>query len=74
LADRILAEIRETIDRLVERPGLGHFRPDLTDKPFRFYRVYKILLVYDPESSPLYIARVYHAAQDVKDRMQSDPE
>src|SRR2546429_6828964 len=72
LADRILAEIHDAIHFLIERPGLGHFRPDLTDKPFRFYRVYSIFLVYDPTSSPLYIARVYHAAQDIQTRMQDD--
>src|SRR5436853_2284006 len=72
LADRILAEIHDAIARLIERPSLGHFRPDLTDKPFRFYRVYSIFLIYDPTSSPLYIARVYHAAQDIQTRMQDD--
>jgi len=66
LADRILADIRDAIDRLIERPGLGHFRPDLTDRPLRFYRVYSIYLIYDPASSPLYIACVYHTAQDVR--------
>ena len=74
LADRILAEIRDAIDRLIEFPGLGHFRPDLTDKPFRFYCVYNIMLVYDPASSPLFIARVYHAAQDIKTRMEEEAE
>ena len=72
LADRILAEMYDAIQRLVEQPTLGHFRPDLTDKPFRFYRVYNILLVYDPVSSPLYVARVYHGAQDIKTRKQTD--
>jgi plasmid stabilization system protein ParE len=72
LADRILGEIHDAIGRLIEHPALGHHRPDLTDKPFRFYRVYNILLIYDPESSPLYVARVYHAAQDIRTRMQDD--
>jgi plasmid stabilization system protein ParE len=74
LANRILADIHDAIHRLIERPGLGHFRPDLTEKPFRFYRVYNIFLIYDPASSPLYIARVYHAAQDIARRMQTDEE
>jgi plasmid stabilization system protein ParE len=55
---------------LIEHPGLGHFRPDLTDKPFRFYRVYSIFLIYDPTSSPLHIARIYHSAQDVRTRIK----
>jgi len=34
--------------------------------------VYNILLIYDPESSPLYIARIYHGAQDIKTRMVNE--
>ena len=39
LADRILAEMHDAIVRLTDQPTLGHFRPDLTEKPLRFYRV-----------------------------------
>lgn len=74
LADRVLAQIHDAIHRLIEYPGLGHFRRDLTDRPLRFYRVYNIFLVYDPDSSPLYIARVYHAARDIKTRMLGEEE
>jgi plasmid stabilization system protein ParE len=74
LADRILAEIHDAIGRLIAHPGLGHLRPDLTDKPFRFYRVYSVFLIYDPASSPLYIARVYHTSQDIQTRMNQDRE
>jgi plasmid stabilization system protein ParE len=72
LADRVLAEIHDSIEKLIERPGLGHHRPDLTDKPLRFYRVYDVLLIYDPASSPLYIARVYHPSQDVRRRLRDE--
>jgi plasmid stabilization system protein ParE len=72
LANRILAEIYDAIQRLIESPGLGHFRPDLTDKPLRFYRVYSIFLIYDPASQPLYIARVYHGARDIKRLMAQE--
>ncbi|HEY1683734.1 MAG TPA: type II toxin-antitoxin system RelE/ParE family toxin [Tepidisphaeraceae bacterium] len=72
LADRILGEIYTAIKRLIEHPGLGHYRPDLTDKPLRFYRVYRIFLIYDPASSPPYIARIYHSAQDISARMETD--
>jgi plasmid stabilization system protein ParE len=72
LADRILAQMHDAIHQLIQHPGLGHFRPDLTDRPLRFYRVYSVFLIYDPASSPLYIARVYHGAQDIKNRMRGD--
>ena len=74
LANRILGEIHDAIHRLIELPQLGHYRPDLTDKPFRFYRVYNILIIYDPASSPLFVARIYHAAQDIKTRIIDEPE
>jgi plasmid stabilization system protein ParE len=72
LADRILAEIFDAIARLIDHPGLGHLRLDLTDKPLRFYRVYSIFLIYDPASSPLYTARVYHTAQDVRKHLNQE--
>ena len=72
LADRILADMRDAIYRLIDQPTLGHFRPDLTEKPLRFYRVYSIFLIYDPASSPLYIARIYHASQDIRTRMDQE--
>ncbi len=61
--------MRDAIDRQIEQPQLGHFRPDLTDRPVRFFLVYSVFIIYDPASSPLYIARVYHASQDVESRM-----
>jgi plasmid stabilization system protein ParE len=72
LADRVLAEIRDAIHRLIAQPTLGHFRLDLTDRPLRFYRVFKIFLIYDPNSNPIYIARVYHSSQDVQTRMNRE--
>lgn len=74
LADRILAEIHTAIMRLIEQPGIGHFRPDLTNRPLRFYRVYSVFLIYDPTASPLYIARVYHAAQNIQRRLDEEPD
>ena len=49
-----------------ERPDLGHFRRDLTDKPVRFFAVRDTyLIVYDPASMPLEVIRVLHGARDV---------
>ena len=72
LADRILGQMHDAIQRLIDQPTLGHFRPDLTDKPLRFYRVYNVFLIYDPASSPLYVARVYHTSQDIASRMKRE--
>ena len=64
-ADRLETDILKTCQKLAERPGLGHFRADLTDKPVRFLLVRdNYLIVYEPESEPLEVLRVLHGARD----------
>lgn len=43
-ADRVLAEIYETIRGLVPHPHKGHSRPDLTSRPPRFHSVRDFLI------------------------------
>jgi antitoxin ParD1/3/4/toxin ParE1/3/4 len=57
--------IYDAVGRLAERPGIGHGREDLTDRPLKFWSVYSYLVVYDPESQPLTIIAVLHGARDV---------
>ncbi len=65
-ADRVEADLLNACLRLGERPDLGHFRRDLTDKPVRFFAVRDTyLIVYDPASIPLEVIRVLHGARDV---------
>ena len=60
-ADRVEGEILDACERAAERPGLGHYRRDLTDKPVRFYAVRETyLVVYDPATEP----RILHGARD----------
>lgn len=61
MRERLLAAIR----KIAESPELGHARPDLTERPLLFWSVAPYLIVYEPESRPLRIVRVVHAAQDV---------
>lgn len=70
-ADRVAADLRSAIQRLATMPGIGHRRDDLSDESLRFYRMYSYLILYQPESSPLSIVRVLHAAQDVKAILES---
>jgi len=65
-ADRLEAELMSACQRLADKPDLGHFRRDLTDKPVRFFPVRgTYLIVYDPASEPLAVLRVIHGARDV---------
>jgi plasmid stabilization system protein ParE len=64
-ADRLESEFFSAFQRLAERPDLGHFRRDLTDKTVRFLAVRETyLVVYDPVARPLEILRVLHGSRD----------
>jgi plasmid stabilization system protein ParE len=54
-------------ERLAERPALGRRRPELLPEPFRFWSIprWKLLLVYDPTTSPATILRVLSTSQDL---------
>lgn len=64
-AVRVRNAIYDAIGKLAERPGIGHKREDLTDRPLKFWSVYSYLVVYDPESRPLTIVAVLRGARDV---------
>ena len=65
-ADILETNIFQACQKLADRPDLGHFRRDLTDKPVRFFLVRDYyLIVYDPASEPLEVLRVLHGARDV---------
>jgi len=54
-----------TPSNLAERPDLGHFRRDLTDKPVCFFKVRgTYLIVYDPGQGSIAIIRVLHGSRD----------
>lgn len=64
-ADDLEDEFFVAFGRLADKPGLGHWRRDLTDKPVRFFTVRRqYLVVYTPDTRPLEIIRVLHGARD----------
>jgi plasmid stabilization system protein ParE len=64
-ADRLEGDLLTSCQRLADRPDLGHFRRDLTDKPVRFLAVRgAYLVVYDPATEPLEVIRILHGARD----------
>ena len=44
-AERFLRAARSAFDKLAERPGLGHRRPDLTSRDVRFWPIRRRYLV-----------------------------
>ena len=65
-ADRVLLAIENAVQRLANRPGIGHLREDLADQRHRFWLVYSYLIVYRIGTQPLQVIRVLHAARDVQ--------
>ena len=64
-ADSLEADLFAAFELLADRPEIGHRRPDLTDKPTRFFTVRRnYLVVYAPDTRPLEIIRVLHGARD----------
>jgi plasmid stabilization system protein ParE len=64
-ADDVENDILAACQRVADRPDLGHFRRDLTDRPLRFFAVrQKYLLVYDPATEPLQVVRILHGSRD----------
>ena len=65
VARYVLGEIAKAFWFLAATPGAGHRREDLTDEPVKFWSVFSYLIVYDPESRPIGIARVLHGMRDL---------
>lgn len=64
-ADRVVGEIRDAVERLVEMPRLGRLRDDLTDEPLRSWPVYSYLIFYRPDTTPLEVVRVLSGFRDL---------
>ena len=65
VARYVLGEITQAFRFLAATPGAGHARDDLTREPVKFWPVFSYLIVYDPATQPLGIARVRHGNQDL---------
>ena len=65
VADHVLGNIETGFEHLVEFPGAGHRRTDLTKLQLLFYTVHSYLIVYRPQTEPLQVVRVLHGARDV---------
>ena len=65
-ADRVVAEIFESIRGLVSFPHQGHHRTDLTSRPLRFHVVRDLLIAYAPEEKPLLVLGVLHGRRNPK--------
>jgi plasmid stabilization system protein ParE len=65
-ANRVADEMDDAIRRLVEMPGMGHTRSDVTRKGYRFWTVYSYVIGYKYDVASLTVARVIHGKRDFR--------
>lgn len=63
-ADRLAAEIFETLRGVAASPHIGHRRPDLTSQPLRFALVRDYLIAYAPDEDPVWVIAVIHGRRN----------
>ncbi len=73
VARHVMSEIARGFRFLAATPGAGHLRPDLTDEPVKFWAVFAYLIVYDPATQPIGIARVLHGSRDLETLFRRRP-
>ncbi len=73
VARYVLREITSAFRFLAATPGAGHLRSDLTSEPVKFWSVFSYLVVYDPATQPIGIARVRHTSQDLAALFRKKP-
>ncbi len=66
-AGQVRADILSAIRRLVTAPQIGHRRPDLTNRPLRFWTVRDYLIVYAPDEHPLLVLAVLHGRRNPRE-------
>jgi plasmid stabilization system protein ParE len=64
-ADRLLHNLWDAMDKLVDFPGKGHVRLDLASDDVRFWPVSSYLIVYRARTPHLQIIAVLHGARDI---------
>jgi plasmid stabilization system protein ParE len=63
-ADRVIAAIQSSFQKLAESPGIGHTRREL-DPVYRVWCVYTYLIVYRPDADPIQVIRVVSGYRDL---------
>ncbi len=63
---KVVDALDDAMQLLAENPMIGHIRRDLAGDDVRFWSVFKYLIVYHPETTPLQVVRVLHGRRDLK--------
>lgn len=65
-AERLDEQIHRSIQLLARFPGMGHARPDVEDKRYRFWAIGKYIVAYRIEAKHLLVVRVLYGARDFR--------
>jgi len=65
-ARNLREKILEDCTIIGRNPFIGTIRKDLTDRPVRFFAAHhNYMIIYNAESTPVQILRIYNAARDI---------
>jgi len=65
-ADRVIVRLLDACRAISQSPGIGHLRPDLTDRPVRFFTVRRRhTIVYREGPDGIDVLRIFSARRDV---------
>ncbi len=64
-SERVRAAIMRATARLAVRPGIGHWRPDLTDRPLRFWSVKGRYTIVYRDDRPIEVVRIFGPGRDI---------
>lgn len=64
-SERVRLAITRALARLAERPGIGHWRQDLTDRPLRFWSVMGRYTIVYRDDHPIEVIRVFGPGRDI---------
>ena len=69
-ADRLEDELFNAFEKLARQLGMGHARPDLTERNVRFWPTGSYLIVYRERPEALRVLAVLHGSRDVPEVMR----
>jgi plasmid stabilization system protein ParE len=64
-SERVRLAILRAMRRLSERPGMGHWRQDLTSRPLRFWTVMGRYTIVYRDDPPIDIVRIFGPGRDI---------
>jgi plasmid stabilization system protein ParE len=65
-ANRVIQRLEAAFNDLVSMPGMGHRRPDVSDRQYRFWTVYSYLIAYRYDEKSVTVVRVVHGKRNIR--------